>query len=420
MESEISVWNLILLGVLLVLSAFFSASETAFTSISKLKVRHMLDANVKGAKYIAKILDNPNKMLTSILVGNNIVNITMTSIATALTIHYFGESGTGIAAVVTTIFILLFGEITPKTIANAFPEKICLGIAVILRLIILILTPFAFVFSKISDLLLILLGRKNGKKKVSITEEELKTMVNVSQEEGVLETDEQEMIFNIIEFNDTEVGKIMTPRTEIVGVDINAGYDEVFRVFKENQYSRIPVYQNSLDEIVGVLHLKDLVLFDKDKNIYHNKNYMKEPYITWENFKVSDVFKKMKSSKCTMGIVLDEYGGTAGIVTIEDFVEEIVGDINDEYDEYDNNKITIINENVILADGLAEITDINDKLDVNLSNERFNTIGGFVTGELGKFPLKGDTLIYNDIIEFVVESAGKNKVEKVKISKLQQ
>lgn len=420
MESEIGIWNLILLGVLLVLSAFFSASETAFTSISKLKVRHMLDANVKGAKYIAKILDNPNKMLTSILVGNNIVNITMTSIATALTIHYFGESGTGIAAVVTTIFILLFGEITPKTIANAFPEKICLGIAVILRLIILILTPFAFVFSRISDLLLILLGRKNGKKKVSITEEELKTMVNVSQEEGVLETDEQEMIFNIIEFNDTEVGKIMTPRTEIVGVDINAGYDEVFRVFKENQYSRIPVYQNSLDEIVGVLHLKDLVLFDKDKNIYHNKNYMKEPYITWENFKVSDVFKKMKSSKCTMGIVLDEYGGTAGIVTIEDFVEEIVGDINDEYDEYDNNKITIINENVILADGLAEITDINDKLDVNLSNERFNTIGGFVTGELGKFPLKGDTLIYNDIIEFVVESAGKNKVEKVKISKLQQ
>ncbi|MBQ1998543.1 MAG: HlyC/CorC family transporter, partial [Spirochaetales bacterium] len=379
MESEIGIWNLILLGVLLVLSAFFSASETAFTSISKLKVRHMLDANVKGAKYIAKILDNPNKMLTSILVGNNIVNITMTSIATALTIHYFGESGTGIAAVVTTIFILLFGEITPKTIANAFPEKICLGIAVILRLIILILTPFAFVFSRISDLLLILLGRKNGKKKVSITEEELKTMVNVSQEEGVLETDEQEMIFNIIEFNDTEVGKIMTPRTEIVGVDINAGYDEVFRVFKENQYSRIPVYQNSLDEIVGVLHLKDLVLFDKDKNIYHNKNYMKEPYITWENFKVSDVFKKMKSSKCTMGIVLDEYGGTAGIVTIEDFVEEIVGDINDEYDEYDNNKITIINENVILADGLAEITDINDKLDVNLSNERFNTIGGFVT-----------------------------------------
>jgi putative hemolysin len=343
----------------------------------------------------------------------------MTSIATALTIHYFGESGTGIAAVVTTIFILLFGEITPKTIANAFPEKICLGIAVILRLIILILTPFAFVFSRISDLLLILLGRKNGKKKVSITEEELKTMVNVSQEEGVLETDEQEMIFNIIEFNDTEVGKIMTPRTEIVGVDINAGYDEVFRVFKENQYSRIPVYQNSLDEIVGVLHLKDLVLFDKDKNIYHNKNYMKEPYITWENFKVSDVFKKMKSSKCTMGIVLDEYGGTAGIVTIEDFVEEIVGDINDEYDEYDNNKITIINENVILADGLAEITDINDKLDVNLSNERFNTIGGFVTGELGKFPIKGDTLIYNDIIEFIVESAGKNKVEKVKITKLQ-
>ena len=419
MESEIGIWNFILLGVLLVLSAFFSASETAFTSISKLKVRHMLDANVKGAKHIAKILDNPNKMLTSILVGNNIVNITMTSIATALTIHYFGESGTGIAAVVTTIFILLFGEITPKTIANAFPEKVCLGIAVILRVVILVFTPFAFVFSKISDVLLILFGRKNGKKKVSITEEELKTMVNVSQEEGVLETDEQEMIFNIIEFNDTEVGKIMTPRTEIVGVDINAGYDEVFRVFKENQYSRIPVYQNSLDEIVGVLHLKDLVLFDKDKNVYHNKNYMKEPYITWENFKVSDVFKKMKSSKCTMGIVLDEYGGTAGIVTIEDFVEEIVGDINDEYDEYDNKKISIISENVILADGLAEITDINDKLDVNLSNERFNTIGGFVTGELGKFPIKGDTLIYNDIIEFIVESAGKNKVEKVKITKLQ-
>lgn len=420
MEGEISTWNFILLGILLVLSAFFSASETAFTSMSKLKVRHMLDANIKGAKHIAKILDNPNKMLTTILVGNNIVNITTTSIATALTIHYLGESGTGIAAIITTIFILLFGEITPKTLANAFPEKICISVAVIMRIIIFILTPFSIVFSKISDLLLFLFGDKKGKKKVSITEEELKTMVNVSQEEGILETDEQEMILNIIEFNDTEVGKIMTPRTEIIGVDINAGYDEVYRVFKENQYSRIPVYQNSLDEIVGVLHLKDLVLFDKDKSAYHNKNFMKEPYITLENLKVSDVFKKMKSSKCTMGIVLDEYGGTAGIVTIEDFVEEIVGDINDEYDEFDNKKISVINENTILADGLAEISDINDKLDLNLSDERFNTIGGFITGELGKFPIKGDTLIYNDTVEFVVESAGKNKVEKVKITKFSQ
>ncbi|MCH5149512.1 MAG: HlyC/CorC family transporter [Spirochaetales bacterium] len=419
MGNEIAVWDFILLGILLILSAFFSASETAFTSINKLKVRHMLDAGVKGAKHIAKILDNPNKMLTSILVGNNIVNITVTSIATTLCIHYLGDSGTGIAVIMTTIFILLFGEITPKTIANAFPEKFCIGVAVILRIIILLLTPFSFVFSKISDLLLILLGHKE-KKKVSITEEELKTMVNVSQEEGVLETDEQEMILNVIEFNDTEVGKIMTPRTEIVGVDINAGYDEVYRVFKENQYSRIPVYQNSLDEIVGILHLKDLVLFDKDKNDYHNKNFMKEPYITLETLKVSDVFKKMKSSKCTMGIVLDEYGGTAGIVTIEDFVEEIVGDINDEYDEYDNKKISVIDENTILADGLAGISDINDKLGLNLSNDRFNTIGGFVTGELGKFPLKGDTLIYNENIEFVVESVEKNKVEKIRISKIHQ
>lgn len=418
MESEISMWNFILLGILLILSAFFSASETAFTSLSKLKVRHMVDAKIKGAKHIAKILDKPNKMLTSILVGNNIVNITMTSIATALTIHYLGESGTGIAAVITTIVILLFGEITPKTLANTFPEKVCIGVAFILRIIIFVLTPFSIVFSKISDLFLILFGHKQGKKKVSITEEELKTMVNVSQEEGVLETDEQEMILNIIEFNDTEVGKIMTPRTEIVGVDINADYDEVFRTFKENQYSRIPVYQNSLDEIVGILHLKDLVLFDKDKSVYQNKNYMKEPYITLETLKVSDVFKKMKSSKCTMGIVLDEYGGTAGIVTIEDFVEEIVGDINDEYDDFDNKKIYSINENTIQADGLAEIDDINDKLDLNLSNERFNTIGGFITGELGRFPTKGDSFIYNNNIKFVVESAGKNKVEKIRITKI--
>lgn len=417
MESEIAVWNFILLGILLMLSAFFSASETAFTSISRLKVRHMLDAGVKSAKHIAKILDNPNKMLTSILVGNNIVNITTTSIATALSIHYLGDSGTGIAAVITTIFILLFGEITPKTIANAFPEKVCVGLAGVLRFIILILTPFSFVFSKLSDLLLILLGHK-GKNKALITEEELKTMVNVSQEEGVLESDEQEMILNVIEFNDTEIGKIMTPRTEIVGVDINAGYDEVYHVFKENEYSRIPVYQNSLDEIVGILHLKDLFLFNKDKSDYQNKKIMKEPYLTVETLKVSDVFKKMKNAKCTMGVVLDEYGGTAGIVTIEDFVEEIVGDINDEYDKYDNKKISVVNENTILADGLADIGDINDKLGLNLSNERFNTIGGFVTGELGKFPVEGDTFIYNENVKFVVESAGKNRVENIRITKM--
>lgn len=417
MESE-SIWNYLFLTILLGLSAFFSASETAFTSMSKLKIRHLIDANVKGAKQIGKLMSNPTKMLSAILVGNNVVNITATSIATSIAIHHLGNNGTGIAALLTTILILLFGEIAPKTAAKVYSEKAALTLAFALQMVVTLLTPIAFIFTQLSDLFLFCIGKNNKPKEVSITEEELKTMVHVSQEEGVLESDEHEMILNVIEFTDTEIGSIMTPRTEIIGVNVNASYEDVYQTFKEYQYSRMPVYQNSLDEIVGILHLKDLMLFDKTK-VYKNKDFMKEPYLTFENMRVSDVFKRMKATKCTMGVVLDEYGGTAGIVTIEDFVEEIVGDIDDEYDD-ESEKITVINEQEILAEGSADISEVNEKLDIKLSDERFNTIGGFITGELGKFPVKGDDFIYHENIEFIIESANRNKIEKVRIKKLDQ
>lgn len=404
--------QIIILIILIFLSGFFSMSETALTSISRIRLRTMVDENVKNAKIIQNVLEEPDKLLSAILIGNNLVNIGASSIATALAIQKFQSQGVGIATGILTVIILIFGEITPKTFATKNAEKISLLVIKIIKFCMFIFTPIIFVLNIITTLILRILGVKKDEKLPTITESELITMVNVSHEEGVLEIEEREMINNVVDFANSDASDIMVPRTDIVAVDINLSYEELTKVFKEETFSRLPVYEDSIDNIVGIISLKDL-LFIQDLSDFTIKKYMREPFFTYESKCLKELFAQMRIDRIPMAIILDEYGGTSGIVTLEDLLEEIVGEISDEYDQHDED-IVVVKENEYLVDGATKIEDVNEKLGTNFSSEDFDSIGGFVIETFGKFPNKSDTIIYENV-EFIVEDIQKNRIEKLRV-----
>lgn len=407
------VWQVIALVVCLVLSAFFSASETALMSLSKIRIRNMVDENIAGAYIIQKLVENPSKLLGAILVGNNIVNIGASALATLLAIKYFGDTGVGIATGIMTILVLIFGEITPKSLASQNSEKISLKVVRLLSIIVTILSPVTTVLVYITNAIIKLFGGRVNDHQPFITEEELKTMINVGHEEGVLEGEEKKMIHNVFEFGDSRVADVMTPRIDIVAVELHSSYDEIISVFKEERFSRLPVYEDRIDNIVGVLYLKDLIFFDAGKGVFDITRYMRDPYFTFELKLVTQLFNEMRDKRIPMSIVIDEYGGTAGIITMEDLVEEIVGDIQDEYDEQ-HNEIEIIKEDEYIVCGVAKIDLVNEMIGVNIESEHFDSIGGFVTGLFGRFPKKGEQIEYNNI-KFIVESVDKNRIEKLRM-----
>lgn len=407
------VWQVIALVVCLVLSAFFSASETALMSLSKIRIRNMVDENIAGAYTIQKLVENPSKLLGAILVGNNIVNIGASALATLLAIKYFGDTGVGIATGIMTILVLIFGEITPKSLASQNSEKISLKVVRLLSSIVTILSPVTTVLVYITNAIIKLFGGRVNDHQSFITEEELKTMINVGHEEGVLEGEEKKMIHNVFEFGDSRVADVMTPRIDIVAVELHSSYDEIISVFKEERFSRLPVYEDRIDNIVGVLYLKDLIFFDAGKGVFDITRYMRDPYFTFELKLVTQLFNEMRDKRIPMSIVIDEYGGTAGIITMEDLVEEIVGDIQDEYDEQ-HNEIEIIKEDEYIVCGVAKIDLVNEMIGVNIESEHFDSIGGFVTGLFGRFPKKGEQIEYNNI-KFIVESVDKNRIEKLRM-----
>jgi len=267
---------LVLLGIFLCFSAFFSASETALMSLSKIRLMHMLEANVAGASIINRLRENPSKLLGTILVGNNAVNIAASSIATVLAIEYFGDTGVGIAMGVTTILILIFGEITPKALAAQKSERVSLIVAKPISFLTFVLSPVVFLFTQISIIIIRIAGGKNDVKGPSITEEELKTMVNVGEEEGVLEDHEKTMICNVFDFGDQLIKDVMIPRTDIIAINLNASYEEAINLIKTEQYSRYPVYSKKIDNIVGIINVKELVYRDP-KDPFDLKNFIKTP-----------------------------------------------------------------------------------------------------------------------------------------------
>ncbi len=404
-------WSFIILAVLICFSAFFSASETALTSLSKIRLRNMLDDNVKNADKVAKATDNPGKLLSSILIGNNLVNICASSIATAIAISIDPVKGVGIATALMTIVVLIFGEITPKTLASQNSEKVSLFVAVPIGIIIKILTPLVFVFNIVTGAIVHLLGGDPSKKTPLITEAELKTMVDVSHEEGVLEKDERQMINNVFDFGESKAKDVMTPRIDIEAVKSDITREELINVFKEEMFSRLPVYGEDIDDIIGIIYLKDII-FTEDEN-FDIKNYIREAYFTYESKGTSELFAIMRTKRIPVAIVLDEYGGTSGLVTLEDLVEEIVGEISDEYDEEEED-IEVVKEDEYIIDGSAHIDDVNEMIGINIETEDFDTIGGFVIGVLGRFPEAGEKVEY-DGIKFVIEEIDKNRIEKLRI-----
>lgn len=388
-------------------------SETALMSLSKIRIRHMVEEGVKGAKLVEKLTEDPNRLLGAILIGNNVVNIGASALATTIATNIFASAGAGIATGVMTILVLIFGEITPKSIAKQKSEKVALKVSKIINIIVKILKPFIGIFTAISSIFIRLFGGDPKASEPFITEEELRTMVGVSEEEGVLEDVEKEMIFNVFDFADAHVKDVMVQRVDVIAVDIDASYEEVLDVIKTEQFSRIPVYNQTIDDIVGILNVKDLIMAEKSSKPFKVADYMREPYYTFEFKKIKELFSEMKKTRNHISVVLDEYGGTVGIVTIEDLIEEVFGEIEDEYDDYEK-EIEVIKEDEFVVDGSARLDDISELIGVNMESEEFDSVGGLVIGELGRFPEQNEEVQLNSI-RFVVEEVDKNRIKKVRI-----
>ncbi|GAA0086839.1 hemolysin family protein [Clostridium sp. CTA-7] len=407
-------WQIILLVILLVMSGFFSMSETALMALSKIRIRHMVEEGVKGAKLIEKLTEDPSRLLGAILIGNNIANIGASALATSIALKAFGEKGVGIVTIIMTILVLIFGEITPKSIAKQNSEKVALRVSNPINIIVRLFKPLVSIFTLISSLFIRLLGGDPKATEPFITEEELKTMVGVSEEEGVLEDVEKEMIFNVFEFADAQVKDVMVQRVGVIAVDVNATYDEVINIIKTEQFSRIPVYNQNIDDVIGILNVKDLIIASQSKENFNVSDYMREPYYTFEFKKITELFSEMKDTRNHMAVVLDEYGGNVGIVTIEDLIEEIVGEIEDEYDDEEDSDIIVVKEDEYIVDGSARLDHIGDLIGVTMESEEFDSVGGLVIGELGRFPEQSEEVRLNNI-RFVVEEVDKNRIKKVRI-----
>ena len=406
--------QIVLLIILLIGSGFFSASETALMSLSKIKMRHMEEDGVKGAKLVSTLIEDSNRLLTSILIGNNIVNIAATSITTSLFTAMLGAQGVAIATGLMTVLVLIFGEITPKTISANNPEKASLVVAKPIKFFVTILTPIVWIFNIITKVIFKLFGVDDKGVKPFITEEELKTMVNVSHEEGLLEMEEREIINNVFEFGDMQAKEAMVQRLDIVAIDMEDSYEEIIDLFKTEKLSRMPVYEETIDDIIGILNIKDIIfLSDEEIENFDIKKYMREAFFTYEFKKITQLLEEMKKDKSQMAIVVDEYGGTAGLITIEDLVEVIVGDIEDEYDE-EEDEIQVISPNEFLVDGSTKISDVNEILNIELESEEFDSIGGYIIGYIRHIPEENE-IIEMDNIKFNIESVDKNRINKIRI-----
>nr|WP_294574587.1 hemolysin family protein [uncultured Romboutsia sp.] len=415
MDSTSILIQTIILVILLIGSGFFSMSETSLMSLSKIRIRHMQEEGVKGAKLVSNLIEDSNKLLSTILVGNNVVNIAATSISTALFTSLIpGASGVAVATAVMTVLVLLFGEITPKTIAANNSEKVAILVSRPIKIIIFILRPVVWVFNLVTGVIFKILGVKDKSGQPYITEEELKTMVNVSHEEGVLEIEERQIINNVFQFGDMQAKEAMVQRLDMIAINSEDKYEEIIEMFKNEKLSRMPVYNESIDDIIGILNIKDIIfLNDEEIQKFNIKDYIREPFFTYEFKKITQLLEEMKIEKSQMAIVVDEYGGTSGLITIEDLVEVIVGDIEDEYDE-EEEEIQVIKEDEYIVDGSIKITDVNELIGVRLESEEFDSIGGYIIGHLRRLPEENE-VIEVDNIKFCIESLDKNRIKKVRI-----
>ncbi len=401
--------------ILAALSAFFSSAETAMTTVNKIRVQSLKEQGNKRAAVLEKVISDSGKMLSTILIGNNIVNMAASAMMTTLTIHVLGNAYVGLATGFLTLVILLFGEITPKTLATIHSEKIALSYARVIYFLMILLTPVIFIIGKLANGVMLLLRVDPEAKGRAMTEHELRTIVNVSQEEGVIQREEKQMIYNVFDFGDSAAKDVMIPRIDMTFINVDSTYEELMEVFQEDMHTRFPVYEDNTDNVIGIINMKDLLLYPEDKE-FSIREILREPYFTYEYKATADLMIEMRKASVNLAIVLDEYGSTAGLVTLEDLLEEIVGEIRDEYDvdeEEDVKEIQPHREYVVL--GSAKLDDINEALGIHLESEDYDSVGGYIIEQLDSLPVHGQSVNLDNGIRLVVDEVDKKRIELVHI-----
>lgn len=404
--------QLIVLALLLLLSAFFSSAETAFTTASRIRMRTLAESGSKQAARVLTITDNMHKMLSAILIGNNIVNISASSLATTLAIQLFGSVGAGVATGILTLLILIFGEISPKTIATIHADRIALVYASSIYALMYVLTPLIFLINQLSMGFLKLLRVNPNAQKAAMTEEEFKTIVDVGHESGVLENEEHKMINNMFDFGDSQAKEIMIPRIDMTFAKADSTYDELIAVFQKDKFTRFPVYEDTTDNVIGIINMKDLLLCENVED-FSVRSRMREPYFTYEHKNISELFFEMQKNSINFAIVLDEYGVTAGMITMEDLLEEIVGEIRDEYDADEEDPLVKINDREYYILGSMNLDDLCDELNLPFYSEDYDTVGGYLIGLLDHLPEKNEIIITEEDILLQVYKMDKNRIEKI-------
>lgn len=406
--------QLVILVILVAMSAFFSSAETALTTLSNVKVRAMVDENPTGRVLtLQKILDSRSKLISAILIGNNVVNISASSLMTSLVIRIWGNTAVGIGTGILTLVILIFGEIVPKTWAMCNNEKLSLAYARVIYFLMQALTPVIFIIDKISGFFLGILHIDQSSR-VMMTETELKTYVDVSHEDGVIEQEEKKLIYNVFEFGDSVAKDIMIPRIDMTSIDVNATYEELLGLFRESMYSRIPVYENEVDNIIGIVIVKDFLLVE-NRETFKIHDILREGYYTYEYKKTADLLLEMRLLTTNVAFVLSEYGATVGMITVEDLLEEIVGEIRDEYDADEAELFKQISDNEYEVGGSLKLDDINDVLETRFDSEDYDSIGGIMIELLDRFPTEGESVVTEDGITLTAKKVENNRIETVTI-----
>lgn len=413
MDSSDAIQFLILI-LLICLSAFFSSAETSMTTVNKIRIQSLAEQGDKRALTLLKVVEDSGRLLSTILVGNNVVNITASSLATTITMRLFGNAAVSISTGIITLLVLIFGEITPKTLATVHAEKLALAYARIIHMLMIILTPVIFLVNSLAHGVLALMRVDDSAKGKTITEHELRTLVNVGHEEGVIESEERRMIYNVFDFGDSQAQDIMIPRIDVTFADVNSSYEDLIQLFREEKHTRFPVFEDTTDNIIGIVNMKDLLLTKKED--FSVRKLLREAYFTYEYKKTSELLVEMKANSVSFAVVLDEYGATSGIITLEDLIEEIVGDIHDEYDTEEEEDLTeIIPGQEYVALGSARLDDLNETLHLDIESEDYDSIGGYMIEQLDRFPQQGESLTTKSGIRLVVDKAERNRIESVHI-----
>ncbi len=404
----------IILILLLILSSLFTLSEAALNAVNKLRIRALADDDIKGAKTAGKLIEEPRKMLSAISICKNVAKLSAAAYAAIKAKDYFGASWVGLCVGILILLFLIFGSIVPRTISSIYAEKVALKVAGPIYLITKILSPIVLIFNQICNRFLRLFGIDTKAKTAAITEIELRTILDYSHEEGVLESEERRMITNVVDFGDALAKDIMVPRTDMVFANVDLTYDELVQTFYEEKYTRLPVYSETRDNIIGIVNLKDVFFYNEDTESFNIMDVLRDPYFTYEYKKTSELLIEMRRNSISLAIVIDEYGATVGLITIEDLLEEIVGEIRDEYDYDEEDSIQVISEHEYIIDGFTKLDDLNEALGLNLESDDYDSIAGHIINLLDHLPEEGETVEENNIV-FTVTSVDKNRIDKVHI-----